>query len=246
MIDINDRRYRIDDLQTKGYTLCQDSKGFCFGVDSVLLSYFASLTMRNNSNIVDLGTGNGIIPILLFARNNTVNITGIEIDERSCELARLNVLRNNLEKNINIINADFRKEADNYNKLFDAVVTNPPYIPIGSGACSPNISLAQARHEVNATLNDVLISANKLLKDNGRFYIVHRAARTVEIISKMKTLGLEPKKIQFVHSAKNDNAFLVLIEAHKASKENVIIAKPIILYDENGQYTKEINEIYGR
>jgi tRNA1(Val) A37 N6-methylase TrmN6 len=246
MIDFSDERYRLDDLQCKGHVLLQDTKSFCFGIDSVLIAHFTAQTIKKNAHIVDLGCGNGIIPILLAAKCDTLNITGIELNEKSAALAQYNVEKNVLETRINILHADFKNADAALYASYDAAVTNPPYIPVGGGAASPNNDMAGARHEIHATLKDVIDSAKKLLKNNGRFYMIHRAQRTAEIIAALKEASFTPKRMQFVHSSAEDNAAFVMIEAYRYGGDFMTVLSPIVIYDANGAYSDQINKIYGR
>ncbi len=246
MIDFSDKRYRLDDLQCGGYTLLQDTKSFCFGIDSVLIADFAAQTVKKHAHAVDLGCGNGVIAILLAARCESLKITGIELNEASAALAHHNIATNGLEDRIGIVHADFRKPDKTLDGRFDAAVTNPPYIPAGSGALSPNADLAGARHEINATLSQVVESAKRLLKNNGRLYMIHRAHRTAEIIGTLKDMGFTPKRIQYVHSTADDSAAFVMIEAYRYGGDFAVVLPPVVIYNPDDSYSSRINKIYGR
>lgn len=246
MIDISDKRYRLDDLQCKGYTLLQDKQGFCFGVDSVLLAHFAGKAIKKNASVVDLGCGNGVIPILLDAQCGQLQLTGIELNSETAALAKYNVANNGLADKIHIIHADFTKADKDLDGRYDAAVTNPPYIPVGGGAASLNEHLAEARHEIHATLKDVVRSAKRLLKDNGKFYMIHRAQRTAEIICALKNESFTPKRIQYVHSTPSGSAAFIMVEAYRYGGDFTNVLSPIFIYNADGSYSRQINEIYGR
>lgn len=237
---------RIDDLQYKGLKLIQNKNGFCFGVDSVLLSDFAK-EIKKNSTVVDIGTGTGIIGILLCGKTNLKKIYGVEIQNEVAKIAKRNVKLNHLENRFEIINCDI-------NNIFevlevgsmDCVVTNPPYKKANTGVKNENEKQMISRHEVKCTLEDVIEKASKLLKDRGEFYMVHRAERLVDIMEFLRKYRLEPKKIRFVYPKQNEKPNLILVKAIKFANPFLKIDKPLVIYDENGNYTEEINQIYGR
>jgi len=224
----NEGNQRIDDLQN-GFFIIQNPKDFCFGIDAVLLSNFVSL--KNVKRALDLGCGNGIIPILLQAKA-PVNVVGLEIQESSVSLARKSVSLNNLEENITIHQGDI-KEIPTILKgqKFDIVVSNPPYMNSGGGILNEKESLAIARHEVKCTLEDVIKGAAYVLNHLGRFYMIHRPSRLVDIITTLRLNKLEPKCIRFVHSYKDTEAVFVLVEASLGGKAFSKIMPPIFLYE---------------
>ncbi len=235
---------RIDDLERNGYKIIQHKEKFCFGMDAVLLSGFA--VVKKGENVLDLGTGTGIIPILLEAKTEGLNFTGLEIQEESADMAARSVLLNSLEEKIRIVQGDIKEASDIFGRAtFNVVTTNPPYMNDLHGIKNPDMPKAIARHEVLCTLEDVVRQGALVLKPNGRMYMVHRPHRLIEIIEVLKKYKLEPKRIKFVHPFVDKEANMVLIEALKGGKSMVKVEKPIIVYKEQGVYTDEIYDIYG-
>ena len=233
---------RIDDLEYKGLKIIQKQDGFCFGIDSVLLSDFAK-NIKKETIVVDLGTGTGILPILLSAKTQAKKIYGIEIQKDMAEMAKRSVLLNHLEKKIEIIPQNI-KEIAMEKASIDVIVTNPPYKKDDTGLKNENISKRIARHEIYANLEDFIQISFQLLKDKGEFYMVHRPERLVDILYELRKNKIEPKKIKFVHSHVGDEPKLVLIKAVKNAKPFLNIEKPLYIYTQEGKYTKEILEIY--
>lgn len=236
---------RIDDLERKGYKIIQNRGRFCFGMDAVLLSGFA--LVKDGENVIDLGTGTGIIPILLEAKTKGSHFTGLEIQKDSADMAQRSVALNSLERKIDIVCGDI-KEADLiFGKAsFNVVTSNPPYMNDLHGIKNPHEELAIARHEVMCTLDDVVKQAAVLLKPKGRFYMVHRPHRLVEIINTFVKYKIEPKRVRFVHPYKDKDANMVLIEGLRGGKSMIKVESPIIVYDSEGNYTDEILRIYGK
>ena len=224
---------RIDDLQRNGYRIIQKKKGFCFGMDAVLLSGFAQV--KEGEVAVDLGTGTGIIPILLEAKTNGKHFTGLEIQEEVAEMAGRSVRLNQLEDRVDIVRGDIKEASRLFGKAsFDVVTSNPPYMNDNHGLKNPDLPKAIARHEVFCTLDDVCREASLLLKSGGRFYMVHRPHRLVEIITALKTYKLEPKRMKLVHPFADKEANMVLIEAVRGGKSMMKVEAPIIVYKEPG------------
>lgn len=235
---------RIDDLQRNGYRIIQNTKGFCFGMDAVLLSGFAFV--KPGERAIDLGTGTGIIPILLEAKCQGEHYTGLEIQEEMADMARRSVALNQLEKKISVITGDIREASRLFGAAsFDVVTSNPPYMNDAHGLKNPELPKAIARHEVLCTLEDVAGQAARLLKPGGRFYLVHRPHRLIEIITALTRAGLEPKRMKLVHPFVDKEANMVLIEAVRGGKSMIKVEAPIIVYKEPGVYTDEIYTIYG-
>lgn len=235
---------RIDDLQRNGYRIIQKKNGFCFGMDAVLLSGFARV--KEGETAVDLGTGTGIIPILLEAKTEGKHFTGLEIQEEVAEMAARSVALNGLEERVTIIRGDIKEASQIFGKAsFDVVTSNPPYMNDQHGLKNPQEMKAISRHEVLCTLDDVCREAAALLKPGGRFYMVHRPHRLAEIISTLKEYKLEPKRMKLVHPFIDKDANMVLIEAVRGGKSMIKVEAPIIVYREYGIYTDEIYEIYG-
>lgn len=237
---------RIDDLEYKGLKIIQNTEGFCFGIDSILLSNFAS-EIKKGSKIIDLGTGTGIIGILLCAKIENSKVVGIEIQKDVYEMAKRSIELNRLEEQFMIINANI-KELDNKEEMgtFDAVVTNPPYKKEHTGLQNENEKKLISRHEITANLEDFIKISSKLLKDKKDFYMVHRPDRLVDIIELLRKYKLEPKKIQFVYPKPGKEPNLLLIKATKNAKPFLKVEKPLYVYEENGEYTEETLKIYGK
>lgn len=213
---------RIDDLELNGLKLIQDTKAFCFGIDAVDLANF--VTSKNEAIVVDLGCGNGIIPVLLSAKIKYKKIYGIEIQPKVAELARRNITFNNLEDSIEIINEDLKNIVDRLGKASaDIVVSNPPYRTSGCGKVNIDDSKAIARHEIACNLEDVIKNASLLLKPLGKFFMVHRPDRLVDIICTMRQYNLEPKNIKFIYDSKDKGATHVLLEGLKGGKKFVVV-----------------------
>ncbi len=235
---------RIDDLGCKRLKIIQNTEGFCFGMDAVLLSSFCDI--RNGSEVVDLGTGTGIIPLLVWAKNNIKKIYGVEIQEEVAEMAARTMKMNGIEEHIQIINTNLIQAPEilGVNK-FDSVTSNPPYMLQGGGLINPEDKKAISRHEITCTLEDVIRTASRLLKHNGSFFMVHRPHRIVDIFCLLRQYKLEPKKIRFVHPKIGDKPNLLLIKSVKASKPELKFEPPLYVYNEDLTYTEEIYKIYG-
>lgn len=237
---------RIDDLELKGLKIIQNKEGFCFGIDSVLLSDFVK-NIKNNSLVLDLGTGTGIIPILLCGKTDLKKVIGVEVQEKVAEMAKRSIKLNNLENRFEVINENILNLNKIYKKqTFDVVVTNPPYKKKNSGIINENKEKLISRHEIEADLADFIKVSKDLLKDKGEFYMVHRPERLVDILSIMRKEKLEPKVLRMVYSNKNKEPKLVLIKGIKNAKPFLKVEKNLYIYDENGNYTDEILEIYNK
>ena len=235
---------RFDDLHRNGYKIIQNKKKFCFGMDAVLLSGFASV--REGENVLDLGTGTGIIPILLAGKTEGRHFTGLEIQTESADMARRSVLHNHLEDRISIIEGDIREAGKIFPPaFFDVITSNPPYMTRQHGLVNPNKEKAIARHEICCTLEDVVGQTARLLRVGGRFYMVHRPFRLAEILHMLVEYRLEPKRLQFVYPFIDKEPNMVLIEAVRGGRSRVQVEKPLIVYEKPGVYTEEIYDIYG-
>ncbi len=237
---------RIDDLQYKGLKIIQNKDGFCFGIDSVLITDFAK-EIKKGANVIDLGTGTGIISLLLCKKTEINKIIGVEIQKEVADMAKRSIKLNKLEEKIKIINDNIKNIKDyiNYNS-YDAVITNPPYKKLNTGITNENRKRLISRHEVEATLEDFISIASKLLKNNGAFYMVHRPERLADIIENLRKYKLEPKKIRFVHSKEGQEANMILIKSVKGAKPFLKIERPMYVYNEEQNYTDEILEIYNK
>ena len=244
-IDIK-KNERVDDLEYKGLKIIQDKEGFCFGIDSVLLTDFAK-EIRSDSKVIDLGTGTGIIPILLSAKTNGTNFIGVEIQQEVAQMAKRSVNLNKLENRIEILNNDILKLREVFKKgSFDVVTTNPPYKKVNTGVVNTNDKKIISRHEIKASLEDFIKISSYLLKDYGEFYMVHRPDRLVDIFGIMREEKIEPKKIKFVYPKSDKKANLVLIKGVKKGNPFLEYEKNLYVYNENGEYTDEILEIYNK
>ncbi len=235
---------RLDDLQRNGYKIIQDPGRFCFGMDAVLLSGFAQV--RAGEDVLDMGTGTGIIPILLQGKAEGRHFTGLEIQPESAQMAGRSVKLNGLENEIDIVEGDIKEAVRIFGTAsFDVVTCNPPYMVWKSGLANPDMAKAVARHEICCTLEDVVREASKVLRDRGRFYMVHRPFRLAEIIRALSGWKLEPKRMKLVYPYADREPNMVLIEALKGGRPGMKVEKPLIVYQEKGVYTDEIYDIYG-
>ena len=235
---------RLDDLQLKGYELIQHPGRFCFGMDAVLLSAFARV--KAGECVLDLGTGTGILPILFAAKTEGKHFTGLEIQEESADMARRSVIHNHLEDRISIVTGDIKEASGIFGiEALDVITTNPPYMIGGHGLANPDSAKAIARHEVLCTLDDILRESSKMLKYGGRFYMVHRPFRLVEILTKMTAVNIEPKRMRLVYPYIDKEPNMVLIEGIKNAKSRIEVEPPLIVYEKDGDYTRRIYDLYG-
>ena len=237
---------RIDDLEFKGLKIIQNEKGFCFGMDSVLLSDFAK-NIKNNSTVLDLGTGTGIIPILLCGKTNLRKVVGIEIQKDVANMAKRSSQLNNLQDRFEVVNTNIIDLKNIYEKQsFDVIVTNPPYKKENTGIINENEAKLISRHEITANLEDFISISKDLLKDKGEFYMVHRPERLVDILSLMRKYKIEPKILKFVSPNKNKEPNLILIKGIKNANSFLKVEKTLYVYNEDGKYTNEILKIYNK
>lgn len=234
---------RLDDLQRNGYKIIQNPEKFCFGMDAVLLSHFAKL--EKCKKVLDMGTGTGILPILLAAKTDTEFFEALEIQEESADMARRSVAYNHLEDRIHITTDNIVNASALFgNHSFDAVVTNPPYMNDQHGLKNPHLPKAIARHEVLCTLEDVIRESSYVLKPKKSLFMVHRPFRLAEIFQTMKKYQLEPKRMCLVHPYIHKEPNMVLIEAKKGGNPMIKIEPPIIVYESTGVYTRQLLDIY--
>lgn len=237
---------RLDDLGINNLKIYQCPQYFCFGVDAVILSHFAR-NIKDNTDVMDIGTGNGILPLLLSVKTKAKNIIGIEIQEELYKLAIENIELNKLNDKIKIVNCDIKFIEQKYPaNCFDAIVTNPPYKKENSGIVNDNTFIQIAKHEIMCTLEDIFKKCKYLLKDRGELYMVHRPDRLVDILSLARKYSLEPKEIRYVHSKINQPPILILVKFIKYGKPFLKTLSPLTIYNENGEYTEEIYNIYGK
>ena len=234
----------VVDTLKNGYKIIQDSEKFKFGIDAILLSHFAFNQIRNNEKVIDLGTGNGIIP-LMIAKSRANSIVGLEIQEENVELAKKSVELNQLEEKIQIIHGDIKAVEKKFTKhSFDVVVSNPPYMINEHGKQNPTEAKSIARHEVLCNLEDIICAVDYLLKPFGKFFMIHRPFRLPEIFSLLTKYKIEPKRMELVSPFLQKEPNLVLIEARKNANPRLQIEENLIVYEKPGIYTEKINQIY--
>ena len=241
---------KIDDLQRSGLRIIQDPARFCFGMDAVLLTGFVQDGIGNRSEareeLLDLGTGTGIIPLLMSAKSDCRLLTGLEIQPDSADMASRSVRLNGLESRVRIVQGDIR-EADALfaPASFGLVTCNPPYMIQSHGLQNPDSPKAIARHEVLCCFDDVARAAEKLLKSGGHFYLVHRPFRLAEIMTTLRDHGLEPKRMRLVYPYVDREPNMVLLDCTRGGRPRLTVERPLIVYKEPGVYTDEIYEVYG-
>lgn len=235
---------KIEDLQYKNLKIIQNKKGFCFGIDSILLSDFAK-EIKKNAKVIDLGTGTGIIATLLCKKTELKEIIGIEKQKEVYEMAKRSIALNQLENQFKIINEDIINVTKILEKnTFDAIVTNPPYKKKDTGVRNEEEKKIISRHETTATLEDFIKVSKDLLKDKGEFYMVHRPDRLVDILNLMRNYKIEPKILRFVYSNEASEPKLILVKGIKNAKPFLQVKKNLYIYNKSGEYSEEINKIY--
>ena len=234
---------RVDDLQRNGYRIIQNPDWFCFGMDAVLLSAFASV--KPGEQVLDMCTGTGVIPILLEARTEGSSFTGLEIQEPVAEMARRSVVLNRLNEKVSIVNGDVKEASSIFGRAsFDIVTCNPPYMNNQHGLQNPSAPKAIARHELLCTFDDVAREAAACLRPGGRFYLVHRPRRFMDLITTLRVYKLEPKRMRFVHPFADREANMVLIEAFRGGGVQMHVDPPLVVYRDVNEYTDEVRRLY--
>lgn len=234
---------RIDSLQRDGLSIIQNPDGFCFGIDAVLLANYVSL--KKKAKVVEFGTGTGIISILLANRFKNADITAFEIQKDVGEMAKRSIVMNELDDRIHLVIDDMKAAIQHLGKgSVDTVVMNPPYFKGGSGIKNENDYKTISRHEVTITLEEILKISHTILRPMGTLYMIHRPNRLVELIHKAKLIGLEPKEIQFIQPTSEKAANLLLIKYVRNGGEELKIKDPLVVYDDERNFTKEIYDIY--
>lgn len=241
-MDLNEYE-RIDDLQINNLKIIQNKKWFCFGIDSVLLSDYAS-EIHKGSRILDLGTGTGILAILLSAKVKESEIVGVEVQQEVAEMAKKSIALNSLQDRIKIVNEDVRNICNE--EVYDAVVTNPPYKEKNTGIKNENNVKLVSRHEIEGNLEDFICTASRVLKDKGSMYMINRPERIVDIFEYCRKYKIEPKELRIVYSKPNSKPNLILLKATKNGKKYLKLREPLYIYKENGDYTEEVLKIYNK
>lgn len=237
---------RIDDLEFKNLKIIQNKNGFCFGIDSVLLSDF-SKNIKKDSKVLDLGTGTGIISILLCGKTNLREIIGVEVQKEVYDMACRSAKLNDIEDKFKLINENVLNLENIFeNGYFDVIVTNPPYKKQNTGITNEDNRKLISRHEILANLEDFIRVSNKMLKDKGEFYMVHRPERMVDIFALMRKYKIEPKEVRLVFSNEKNPPKMVLIKGIKNGGEYLKFRENLYIYKEDGSYTDEILKIYGK
>ncbi len=232
----------IDDLERDGLSIIQKKGTFAYGVDSVLIANFTQV--KDGETVLDIGTGTGIIPILLSAKAEPSMITAVEVQAEMAEMASRSIKMNSLEEKIKIINQDIKDFAKTNQASFDVVVSNPPYFKSGGAMLSSNNSKMIARHEIMLNVDELFASASRLLKDKGRFYLIHRPDRLVDIFNASRQSNLEVKQAKMVYSKQGEKPKLIILECIKGAGSEIKWHKPLVIYQESGDYTQEIYDIY--
>jgi len=236
---------QIDTLKN-GYKIIQDSERFQFGIDAVLLADFAGKGLKAGESVIDLGTGTGIIPLLMAKGCEAAAFTGLEVQKDSADMAAQSVALNALEGRIKIINGDLKESEKLFPRhSFNVVTCNPPYMIDAHGKGNELDALTIARHEVLCTLEDVVAAADSLLATHGRFFMIHRPFRLPEIFSSLEKHKMEMKRMRLVYPFAGKEPNLVLIEARKNAKRRLTIEPPLVVRNDDGPYTAEIRKIYG-
>ncbi len=238
---------RLDDLQREGLQLIQNPDWFCFGVDAVLLADYASQSIKKDARVLDLCSGNGIIPLLLSSKSSAGEITGLEIQEQVWEMASRSVKLNRLEDKIQMVCGDLKDVESFFGRSFFQYITcNPPYKEAGSGILSSTDTVTLARHEILCSLEDIIRVSSIILEPLGKLCMIHRPDRLADILCLMRKYGIEPKRLRFVHPSAGKTATMILVEGARQGKPRLFLDPPLYIYQSPGVYSDEIHQIYGR
>ena len=230
----------LEDLPSVNCKIIQKKKGFRFTVDSILLVNF--LKLKKNTDLLDIGTGTGIMPLLLCRKEEINLITAVEIETEIAKMFEKTIEINSLESKIKLINTDIKNYKE---EPFDMIISNPPYMKLNEGYVSPHDYRAGARHEVNLDLKELLINGKRLLKNGGSFNLVYRTNRFMEVLDEAKMLNLNAKRVRFIYSKPNQSSDLFMIEMIKGFKCACVVEEPLYIYNEHGEYTEELKKYYG-
>jgi len=235
--------YTTDSFFDGKIRVMQNRRGYCFSIDAVLLAYHAA--PRAREKVLDLGTGCGIVALILASRHADLRIYAVEIQAELADLAAANVQKNQLENCIAVLRADMKLlTLQMTSGPFDLIVSNPPYHRPGSGRINPEAQRAIARHEIKAELVDVLQTTRRMLRTAGRFVTIFTAGRTTDILSQMRNEKIEPKMLRMIHSNRSTDARLILVEGIKGGRPGLKVAPPLFVYDEKGDYTAEMQQMF--
>lgn len=234
---------RIDRLGYQGLQIIQNPEKFKFTIDAFLLTGFIKPGPKDS--LMDLGAGGGVLALLIAGTKKIGSVCGLEIQAELAEMARRSIILNGLEAKVQILNGDLRKlPAELKPNSFDYVITNPPYYPAGKGVISENKALAMAKFEIGCKLEEIIIAAKRLVKGNGRFALIYPAERFTELIITLERHNLIPKRICFVHPKPDANSNLILIEARPGAGREAEILSPVIISNQNGEYSEQMNRIF--
>lgn len=233
---------RLDDLMRSGRVIIQSEQEFCFSMDAVLIAHFPRF--KQNSRVIDLGTGTGVIPLLIA--DEVKEICAVELNSQAADLARRNVELNSLSEKISVVEGDYRKHRELFKaESFDVAIANPPYVPIRNGEANKISGIARARHEFTATLEDVVTAARFVLKFHGAFCMIHLASRLCEIVDALHRHQMEMKRLRMIQPKIGRDANLIMLEAVVgANAGNLKILPPLIVHNDDNSYTDEIFKIY--
>lgn len=230
----------LEDLPSVNCKIIQKKKGFRLTVDSILLVNF--LKLKKNTNLLDIGTGTGIMPLLLCRKEEINLITAVEIETEIAKMFEKTIEINSLESKIKLINTDIKNYKE---EPFDMIISNPPYMKLNEGYVSPHDYRAGARHEINLDLKELLINGKRLLKNGGSFNLVYRTNRFMEVLDEARMLNLNAKRVRFIYSKPNQSSDLFMIEMIKGFKCACVVEEPLYIYNEHGEYTEELKKYYG-
>lgn len=238
---------RVDDLQLNGLKIIQNPEWFCFGTDAVLLSDFAAKGIKKDAVILDMCSGNGIISLLLSAKSAAKKIYSLEVQKDVSEMAKRSVLMNGLEGKISGICGDLKDGESIFGRsFFNNIICNPPYKEFGGGLVNKNDPVTIARHEILCSLEDIIRVSSILLKPYGKLSLIHRPERLADILCLMREYKIEPKRLRFIHPSPSKTATMIMVEGAYCGGRKLHLEPPLYIYKENGVYSDEINEIYGR